>query len=109
MKAVFAAYPEVLLVNATYKLNELRMPVYLLLVIDSNGQSKIVGVFITLLETAVSIQKMVLSFKSNNSNWNLTKVVMSDKDFTECTVFSTEFHQASLLICPFHTLRSMRR
>lgn len=68
MKAVFAAYPEVLLVDATYKLNELRMPVYLLLVIDSKGQSEIVGVFITLLETAVSIQQMVLSFKSNNSN-----------------------------------------
>ena len=43
---VYAAYPEVLLVDATYKLNELRMPVYLLLVIDSNGQSEIVGVFV---------------------------------------------------------------
>ena len=27
MKMVYAAYPEVLLVDATYKLNELRMPV----------------------------------------------------------------------------------
>ena len=109
MKAVFAAYPEVLLVDATYKLNELRMPVYLFLVIDSNGQSEIIGVFITLLETAGSIQKMVSSFKLHNSDWNLTKVVMSDKDFTERTVFLIEFPQASLLICLFHTLRSMRR
>ena len=109
MKAVFAAYPEVLLVDATYKLNELRMPVYLFLVIDSNGQSEIIGVFITLLETAGSIQKMVSSFKLYNSDWNLTKVVMSDKDFTERTVFLIEFPQASLLICLFHTLRSMRR
>ena len=109
MKAVFAAYPEVLLIDATYKLNELRMPVYLLLVIDSNGQSEIIGVFVTLLETAGAIQKMVSSFKSHNSDWNLTKVVMSDKDFTERTVFLTEFPRASLLICLFHTLRSMRR
>ena len=108
MKAVFAAYPEVLLVDATYKLNELRMSVYLFLVIDSNGQSEIIGVFITLLETAGSIQKMVSSFKLHNSDWNLTKVVMSDKDFTERTVFLIEFPQASLLICLFHTLRSMR-
>ena len=57
MKMVYAAYPEVLLVDATYKLNELRMPVYLLLVIDSNGQSEIVGVFVTHLETADAIQK----------------------------------------------------
>lgn len=34
---------------------------------------------------------------------------MSDKDFTERTVFLTEFPQASLLISLFHTLRSMRR
>ena len=73
MKVVFAAYPEVLLVDATYKLNELRMPVYLLLVIDSNGQSEIVGVFITHLETADALQKMVSSFKLHNSKWNLTR------------------------------------
>ena len=34
---------------------------------------------------------------------------MSDKDFIERAVFSTEFPQATLLICLFHTLRSMRR
>lgn len=60
------------------KLNELQMPVYLLLVIDSNGLSEIVGVFITLLETADSIQKMFSLFKSHTSQWDLTKVVMSD-------------------------------
>ena len=109
MKMVYVAYPEVLLVDATYKLNELRMPVYLLLVIDSNGQSEIVGVFVTHLETANAIRKMFSSFKSHNSKWNLTKVVMSDKDFIERAVFSTEFPQATLLICLFHTLRSMKR
>ena len=36
-------------------------------------------------------------------------MVISDKDFTERTVFSTEFPQASLLICLFHTLQSIRR
>jgi len=56
MKVVFAAYPEVLLVDVAYKLNELQMPVYLLLVIDSNGQSKIVGVFIAHLVTADAVQ-----------------------------------------------------
>ena len=43
------------------------MPVYMLLVIDSNGQSEIVGVFVTHLETADAVQKMVSSFKSRNS------------------------------------------
>lgn len=50
-KSVFAAFPEVVLVDATYKLLDLRMPVYLWLSIDGNGQSEIVRVFLAALET----------------------------------------------------------
>ena len=109
MKTNFAAYPEVLMVDATYKLNELRMPLYLMLIIDSNGQSEIIGVFLTALETQEAIGKMVQVFKSENPRWSCTKVVITDKDFTERAVFQKEFPSASLLICLFHTLRSMKR
>ena len=104
MKRVFAAYPEVLLIDATYKLYKLQMPIYLFLVIDSNGQSEIIGVFITLLDACSRFYtKIVSSFKSHNSDWNLiiTKVVMSDKDFTEHTVFLTEFLQLHCLLVSF--------
>ena len=37
MKSTFAAFPEVLLIDATYKLTDLRMPVYLMMVVDGNG------------------------------------------------------------------------
>ena len=109
MKYTFASYPEVLMVDATYKLNELRMPLYLMLVVDSNGQSEIVAVFLTSLETEEAISKMVQAFKSHNTQWLETVVVISDKDFTERAVFQNEFPDASLLICLFHSLRSMRR
>lgn len=87
MKTTFAAYPEVLMVDATYKLNEFRMPLYLMIVVDSNGQSEIVGVFITALETKEAIRNMVQAFKAQSPSWSSTKVVMSDKDFTERAVF----------------------
>ena len=45
MKSSFVSYPEVLMIDATYKLNELRMPLYLMIVLDGNGQSEIVAVF----------------------------------------------------------------
>ena len=32
-------YPEILLLNATYKLNDLRMPLCMLMCIDGNGES----------------------------------------------------------------------
>lgn len=109
MKFTFASYPEVLMIDATYKLNELRMPLYLMLVVDSNGQSEIVAVFLTTLETQQAISQMVQTFKCNNPQWLDTVVVFSDKDFTERAVFEEEFPNASLLICLFHSLRSMRR
>ena len=108
MKTNFAAYPEVLMVDATYKLNELHMPLYLTLIVDSNGQSEIVGAFLTTLETEGVIRKMVRAFKAENPSWASTKVVITDKDFTERAVFQKEFPSASLLICLFHTLRSMK-
>ena len=109
MKLNFDAYPEVLMVDATYELNELRMSLYLLLVVDSNGHSEIVATFLTTLETEEAITKMVQVFKTNNPKWSQTRVVVSDKDFTERTVFKKEFPSASLLICLFHTLRTLKR
>ena len=49
MKLNFASYPEVLMIDATYKLNDLRMPLYLMMIVDGNGQSKIIATFLTVL------------------------------------------------------------
>lgn len=44
MKSIFAAYPELVCIDATYKLLDLRLPVYIMLIEDGNGQSEIVAV-----------------------------------------------------------------
>ena len=46
MRETFAAYPELLFIDATYKLNYLRIPVYLMMVEDDNGESEIVCIWI---------------------------------------------------------------
>ena len=79
MKSVFDLYAEVILVDATYKLNNLRMPLYLIMCIDCNGQNEIVLIFLTTMETEEAITKMVQTFKNTNPKWECTKVVMSDK------------------------------
>ena len=97
------------MIDATYKLNELRMPLYLMIVLDSNGQSEIVATFLTAVETEVAIMKMVKAFKSHNANCTCTTAIVSDKDFTERNVFKREFPNASLVICLFHALQNLRR
>ena len=43
MHMVYQAYPELIMIDATYKLVDLRLPLYLLMCVDGNGQSEIVG------------------------------------------------------------------
>ena len=57
MKLNFASYPEVLMIDATYKLNDLRMPLHLMMIVDSNGQSEIIATFLTVFETEEAITK----------------------------------------------------
>jgi zinc finger SWIM domain-containing protein 3 len=109
MKTVFAMFPELLMVDATYKLLDLKMPVYVLLAVNGHGSSEIVGLFIVADETEITIESAVECFKKHNSAWEKTKVVISDKDFTERNVFSKCFPGVILQICLFHTLRTFKR
>ena len=46
MKDVMGTFPELLLIDATYKLNDLRMmPLYVLLVVDGNDESEVAALF----------------------------------------------------------------
>ena len=69
----FASYPEIIFVDATYNFNELRMPLYLMLVVDGNVQSEFVMVFITAVQTEIAINILVQSFKVNNPQWKNNK------------------------------------
>ena len=109
MRNIYSKFPELLLVDATYKLLDLRLPVYLLLCVDGDGLSEIAGMFILAEETKDVIEAAVQLFQKFNPNWGETQVIMSDKDFTERDAFAKCFPSASLNICLFHTLRSFRR
>ena len=58
-----------MLVDATYKLFDLRIPVYLLLVVDGDGLSEIVVLFILADETKVVIEPTVDVFEKYNESW----------------------------------------
>ena len=59
MRNMYMKFPEVMLVDATYKPLDLGMPVYLLLVIDGNGLSEIIGLFLVEEESKEVISSIV--------------------------------------------------
>ena len=69
--------------DATYKLIGLRIPVYLLLVVDGDGLSKIVDFFVLSDETKTVIESIVNVFKKYNEAWSNIPVMLSDKYFNE--------------------------
>ena len=42
-KNTYAWYPELVLIDGTYKLNNLRMPLYAMMVVDGNGESEVIA------------------------------------------------------------------
>jgi len=83
MKQKFNSFPELLFVDATYKLNDLRMPVFLQLVIDGNGKSEIVTVFVAASEDGLTISSLIDIFKHHNPAWVRTKTILTNKNFME--------------------------
>ena len=109
MLECFKAYPELLCIDATYKLLELGLPVYLMLVEDSNGQSEIVAVCMLVTEDRDSMCWMFEAFKKLNPHWSQVRVVMADKDIGERDVIKEQLPSTAVLICLFHTLRTLKR
>lgn len=109
MQNMFEAYPEILMVDATYKLNDLRLPLYVMLVVDGNGESEIVGLMLVADEQQDTVKQMMTYFKAYNPSWTKINCIMADKDMTERQVLKEEIPQAGLLICLFHTMHSFRR
>jgi zinc finger SWIM domain-containing protein 3 len=46
MRKMFEKFAEVLLIDATYKLNELRLPLFVLMSVDDNGEGEIMSLWI---------------------------------------------------------------
>ncbi|KAJ8969090.1 hypothetical protein NQ314_001934 [Rhamnusium bicolor] len=109
MKNSLSAYPEFICIDATYKLLDIKAPLYIILNEDGNGESCIVVVGILMQEDKESLQWFLDTLKNCNPCWKNIRNIMSDKDITECEVLSTSFPDAQLHICIFHVLKIFQR
>lgn len=91
MKNTLRAFPELFCIDATYKLNNIRAPVYLILVDDGNGESEVVAVALLTSEEKEIIVWFLNKFKEINPALEKTKNIMADKDWTERDVLKECF------------------
>lgn len=80
MKKMFERYPDVVLFDGTYKLNNRRMPLVILLVIDSNNESQVGAFFIVRSENEQTFRFLFNEFKNENPNHDKIQVIISRAD-----------------------------
>lgn len=107
MKTSFKSYSEILFLDATYKVNELRIPAVIFLVEDSLGQSEVVAVALMVNETKENLIWLIETFARENDTAKL-RVVMADKDINERNRIS-DILGVPILICLFHALKAFKR
>ena len=109
MKKKFDAFPEIVFLDSTYKLNKCNMPLYVLICMDSNGESEVIALAFVQHEDKETLAWIAESFVERNQKSCEVKCIMTDKDITERETLKTYFPDANLLICTFHALRNFKR
>lgn len=95
--------------DATYKLIDLKIPLYVLLVEDGNGQSEVAALGLLVNEEKETLAWFFKKFKELNPASINTRVFITDKDMKERTVLKSLFPESYMVICLFHTLRTFNR
>lgn len=109
MAQFFDKFPELLLYDTTYKMNNLDLPLTLQLCVDGNGETEIVNIFVARSESLLCIGSMIDIFKELNPSWTKTRVILGDKDFADRGIYREKFPDAVLQLCLYHVLVNLGR
>lgn len=109
MKHNFDLFPELILCDATYKVNDKNMPLLVLLVVDGNGESQVAGLFIIKSENAETMVNIFDHFKTVNENHDKIKVILVDKHAANLKTFDRVFPEADIQLCIFHVAQIFNR
>lgn len=109
MQQVFSFFPEVLLLDATYRTNNLRMPLFVFVVEDGSGRSHVVAYAFVASEQQHVVTHLLETFVKDNARAADTNVVVIDKDFTEIAAIREAFpSQPAVQLCQFHVIKAFR-
>ena len=71
-----------MLIDATYNINGIGMPLHCFMIEDDFGRGRVVSYAATTEEDTSHLRQIVKSFKSENLGWDVVHVIIVDKDFT---------------------------
>lgn len=102
MKQIYATFPEIMFVDATYCVNDRNMPLQVVKCADGDGETHIIALFIIRSENINIMTALFQMFIEENVNSDKTEVVMVDKHASNLATFSVLFPDAEINLCVFH-------
>ena len=95
-----------LMIDGTYCINKLRMPLYTSLIMDANRHGRIAAYCFVSNEEKLTVESVIQTFAKFNDISHV-KTVIVDKDFNEITAVNAVLPTAKIQICRFHVLQAM--
>jgi len=109
MKQMVANFPEVVLLDATYRTNKLKMPLFVFMVVDGFGSSNVAAYCYVANEQQTVVTDMVKTFVEFNDVTASTKCVIVDKDICEINAVREAFtSEPRIQLCEFHVKRAFK-
>lgn len=109
MKKCFDAFPDLIFFDGTYNLNDRKMPLVVVMVVDGSGVSQIAAFIIVQSENTGTFLRLFEIFKEENPKHDEIRVIMSDKSFANRAAFREAFPDAAHHFCVFHVLQIFDR
>lgn len=128
-RKLFAAFPEVVLIDATHGTNENRYKLLSFMVHDIFGKvfallslwtvmylyyfQNLSGLICAPFSARAKIHRQMTdaatSFNESNPTWSNIKVIVVDKGFTERVMLMKQFPDTQILLCQFHVIAWLDR
>ena len=111
MKEALEKYPEVMLLDATYRINDKRMPLYTLMIVDGYGKSIPAAYYLVANEEHKNSEHLftIISECVEDGLFQRTKSFLIDKDIKEEATVKQFFPKVSVQYCLFHVFRCFKR
>ncbi|KAL7296022.1 hypothetical protein TKK_0010577 [Trichogramma kaykai] len=106
MKHAYTNYPEILMMDATYKLSHPAYPVVIAGVVDGNGATKIVAVGLLPHEFEVNYVWFIEAMKKHIPATQNTVAFVSDKSAAIRNAITSTMKGVVTYICTFHVLKA---
>ena len=100
-------FPELLVVDGTYRVNCRQFPLYSVMLKDRNGNGQAIAQALLVDEKRPTLESFFSQV--HKSVETSMKTVLVDKDFNEITVLQKLWPDAEVLLCRFHVLKALRQ